>query len=110
MPKPPKAEMIRGFIEEVKSYIPSLIEGLDALRTAPEKGEMLEETHRLVHTIKGAASMVGLTGLSKIAFQMEDYLDDIIAGKQVVSDRSLATMHKTIEKFQLEDAIGWLKK
>ena len=100
MPKPPKAEMIRGFIEEVKSYIPSLVDGLDSLRRAPDKGEMLEETHRLVHTIKGAASMVGLTGLSKIAFQMEDYLDDIIAGKQVVSDRSLATMHKTIEKFQ----------
>jgi len=100
MPKPPKAEMIRGFIEEVKSYIPSLADGLDALRTAPDKGEMLEETHRLVHTIKGAASMVGLTGLSKIALQMEDYLDDIIAGKQVISDRSLAAMHKTTEKFQ----------
>lgn len=100
MPKPPKAEMIRGFIEEVKSYIPSLIDGLDALRKSPDKSEMLEETHRLVHTIKGAASMVGLTGLSSIAFQMEDYLDDIMAGKQVVSDRSLATMDQTIERFQ----------
>ncbi len=100
MPKPPKAEMISGFIEEVKSYIPSLIDGLDALSKSPDKSEMLEETHRLVHTIKGAASMVGLSGLSNIAFQMEDYLDDVIAGKQVVSDLSLATMHKTTEKFQ----------
>jgi chemotaxis protein histidine kinase CheA len=100
MPKPPKAEMIRGFIEEVKSYIPSLADGLDALRTAPDKGETLEETHRLVHTIKGAASMVGLTGLSKIALQMEDCLDDIIAGRQAVGDRPLAAMQKTIERFQ----------
>ena len=113
MPKPPKAEMIRGFIEEVKSYIPSLADGLDALRTAPDKGETLEETHRLVHTIKGAASMVGLTGLSKIALQMEDCLDDIIAGRQAVGDRSLAAMQKTIERFQeycrsyLEDINLW---
>ena len=74
MSQPPNTEMIKGFIEEVQSYIPSLIGGLESLEEAPDLSEALEETHRLVHTIKGASSMVGLAGLSQVAFQMEEYL------------------------------------
>jgi chemosensory pili system protein ChpA (sensor histidine kinase/response regulator) len=100
MPRPPKTEMIKDFIEEVKSYIPSLIDGLASLKERPDGGEVLEEIHRLVHTIKGASSMVGLTGLSHIAFQMEEYLEDTIAGKQAPTDESFQAMHQTIELFQ----------
>ena len=78
MARPPKTEMITDFIEEVKSYIPSLIGGLESLEKSPDRSEALDETYRLVHTVKGASSMVGLSGLSQIAFQMEEYLEDVI--------------------------------
>ena len=100
MSRPPKTEMITGFIEEVKSYIPSLIGGLKSLEKSPDLNEALEETHRLVHTIKGASLMVGLSGLGQIAFQMEEYLDDVISGKLRFSDDSFSVMHKTIVRFQ----------
>ena len=100
MSRPCKAEMIKGFIEEVKSYIPSLTSGLDSLKAASDNGEVLEETHRLVHTVKGASSMVGLAGLSQIAFQMEEYLDDIIAGELEFSDEAFNAMYKTVDLFQ----------
>jgi chemosensory pili system protein ChpA (sensor histidine kinase/response regulator) len=96
----PKVEMIKGFIEEVESYIPSLIDGLESLKEKPDQREVIEETHRLVHTIKGASSMVGLTGLSHIAFQMEEYLDDIISGKEDFNDQAFNTMHRTIDLFE----------
>ncbi|CAB1057710.1 Signal transduction histidine kinase CheA [Olavius sp. associated proteobacterium Delta 1] len=95
-----KAEMIKGFIEEVTSYIPSLTAGLESLKAGSDSSEVLEETHRLVHTVKGASSMVGLAGLSHIAFQMEEYLDEIIAEKLEFSDEAFKTMHKTIGQFQ----------
>ncbi len=100
MSTPPKAELIKGFIEEVKSYIPSLTGGLESLRKSPEKNEVLEETHRLVHTIKGASSMVGLAGLSQIAGQMEEFLDEILAGRQDFTEESFNTMNGTIELFR----------
>ena len=100
MSRPLKAEMIKGFIEEVKSYIPSLTSGLDSLKAGSDRSEVLEETHRLVHTVKGASSMVGLAGLSHIAFQMEEYLDDVIAGKLEFSDEAFNIMHQTIDLFQ----------
>lgn len=100
MSRPPKVEVVKEFIEEVESYIPSLIDGLESLKQAPDQKEVLEETHRLVHTIKGASSMVGLVGLSHIAFQMEEYLDEIISGTQEFTKASFNTMHKTIQLFQ----------
>jgi len=100
MSRPLKAEMIKGFIEEVKSYIPALTTGLESLKSGSERSEVLEETHRLVHTVRGASSMVGLVGLSHIASQMEEYLEDIIAGKLKFSDEDFNTMHKTIDRFQ----------
>ena len=101
MATPPKVELIIGFIEEVKTYIPSLISGLDSLKDSPGQLEVLAETHRLVHTIKGASSMVGLIGLSHIASQMEEYLDEIMAGNQQLTEASIISMHQTIDLVQL---------
>ena len=100
MSMPPKIEMIKDFFEEVGSYIPTLINGLESLKNEPGQNEALEESHRLVHTIKGASSLVGLNGLSHIAFQMEEYLEDIVEGKQEFSDQAFNTMQKTVELFR----------
>lgn len=100
MTMPPKAEMIKGFIEEVKSYIPSLIQGLETLKEKPERKDVLEEIHRMVHTIKGASSMVGILGLSHIASQMEEALDDVISGKLELTEKAFIVMSKTIDIFK----------
>ena len=100
MSMPPKNEMIRDFIEEVESYIPTLIKSLESLSKEEAQSEALEESHRLVHTIKGASSLVGLNGLSHLAAQMEAYLEDIIAGKRQFSDAACQAMKITVELFQ----------
>ena len=100
MPMAPKIEMIEEFIQEVEGYIPCIVQGLESLKKEVAQTEALEESHRLVHTIKGASSLVGLTGLSHIAFQMEEFLEDVIAGKLEFTDEAYHTMQKTVERFQ----------
>jgi len=97
---PPKAEMIKGFIEEVKSYIPSLIQGIETLKEKPDHKEVLQEIHRMVHTIKGASSMVGILGLSHIACQMEEALDDVISGKLELTEKAFTVMSNTVVIFK----------
>ncbi len=93
-------EIIEGYIEEVKTYIPSLNEGIETLKQNPEDKSIIEEVHRLVHTIKGASSMIGIYGLSHIAYQMEEALDDIISGELEVSDQVLQAMKETVVRFE----------
>ncbi|MGE0086382.1 MAG: Hpt domain-containing protein [Desulfococcaceae bacterium] len=77
----PADEIIKGYMEEVRTYIPSLTDGIEKLRKNPDQKKVLTELQRLVHTIKGASLMVGIPGLSNIAQQMEDLLSDILSGK-----------------------------
>ncbi len=100
MTMPPKAEMIKGFIEEVKSYIPPLTQGIETLQENPERKDVLDEIYRMVHTIKGASSMVGISGLSLIASQMEEALDDVISGKLELNGKAFMVMSNTVVIFK----------
>jgi chemosensory pili system protein ChpA (sensor histidine kinase/response regulator) len=68
-------EILVGFFDEATEYLPAVRAGLAAFRRTPTAPDVLEEAHRLVHTIKGAAAMVGLAELSHAAYHLEDTLE-----------------------------------
>jgi len=88
--------ILAGFVEEVRSYLPAITEGIDSLCENPDQNQVMEEAHRYAHTIKGAASMVGLAGLSHIAYYLEETLEGIAAGHLAVNDETAAFLHKSI--------------
>ena len=71
-------EILSGFVEEVAGYLPTIRAAVVAFRAAPDRGESLEEAHRCVHTIKGAAAMVGLPELSHVAFHLEEVVESLM--------------------------------
>ncbi len=89
-------EVLQGFIEEAESYLPTILKFVDVLCANPNQPKVLAETHRLVHTIKGAAAMVGLAGLSHIAFDFEEALEEIAAGQLPMSAQAAALMRETV--------------
>ncbi len=101
MPSTYPSTVINGFIEEVNAYLPTLFKGVSSLRTNPHQNDLLEEIHRLVHTIKGAAAMVGITGLSCIAFEMEEALEEIIACKLTFDEDAFQAFHATLKRFKI---------
>jgi chemosensory pili system protein ChpA (sensor histidine kinase/response regulator) len=100
MPRSIDKAILVGFVEEVKSYLPAITEGIQSLQKDPHQLEVMEETHRYVHTIKGAASMVGLAGLSHIAYYVEEALEEIAASKLVMNDETAALLRKTVTQIE----------
>ncbi|QTA80384.1 Hpt domain-containing protein [Desulfonema limicola] len=96
----PVNEIISGYIEEVRTYIPSLKQGVESLKENPEQKEVINELHRLVHTIKGASLMVGIPGLSNIALQMENALSEIIDKKFEFNNEAGKLMAFTISRIE----------
>jgi chemosensory pili system protein ChpA (sensor histidine kinase/response regulator) len=86
--------ILAGFVEEVRSYLPRIAEGIESLRKNPHQSQVLEGTHRYAHTIKGAASMVGLASLSHIAYCLEDALEAIAAGQLDMDDETAALLRQ----------------
>ena len=93
-------EILRGFADEVESYLPSLAQGIESLKREPDQHELIKELHRLVHTIKGAASLMGIFSLSHIAHPMEEALQDLINGELAFTDEIFRVMSSTIDHFK----------
>jgi len=89
-------EVLLGFIEEAKSYLPVIRQGLATFQADSTRVEALEEAHRHAHTIKGAASMVGLAGLSHIAYFVEETLEAIGAGQLDMNEETVAWLGQTL--------------
>jgi chemosensory pili system protein ChpA (sensor histidine kinase/response regulator) len=101
-------ELLAGFREEVRGYLPIIREGLDEFyrRGDPDR---LAEPHRLAHTIKGAASMLGLPELADIARRGEEALERLMdAGGPAAPGSVLAdvsALRAAVERLAAGDGI-----
>lgn len=77
---------LAGFIAEVSDYLPVIRQAAEMPATAEDLAEALEQAHRLLHSIKGTASMIGLSALSHVAWLAEELMEDVGGGLVEVSD------------------------
>lgn len=69
------------FIDEAKEQLQSLNQALLTLETSGEDAEILNEAFRLVHTVKGAAKILGIDSIGELAHITEDVFDNIKSKK-----------------------------
>jgi chemosensory pili system protein ChpA (sensor histidine kinase/response regulator) len=79
-------EVLAGFLEEVRGYLPSLAAGIEAAHDSPGRERGLVEAHRQAHCIKGAAAMVGLDDVSRLADRMEEAFEDAATGARPLDE------------------------
>jgi chemosensory pili system protein ChpA (sensor histidine kinase/response regulator) len=92
-PVPPELAEIFG--EEAQEHLETIARvtsGLD-----PEKSDLetIQELRRAVHTLKGAAGVVGYLGAAKLAHRMEDLLDSLYEQTATLTAQAVRTMSST---------------
>ncbi len=70
-------ELVAGFRAEVDGYLPVIRQGIEKFSRLGDP-DSLVEPHRLVHTIKGTASLLGLSELAENAGQGETALEGLM--------------------------------
>lgn len=93
-------EMLLAFIEEVKGYLPTILDSIENFRKDPTKLDDLDQAKRLFHLIKGSTSMVGYSSLSHIAYFAEDILEKVASGEIRLSQNLVNLLQQTV--FQIE--------
>ncbi len=68
------------FVEEAKGHLERIASGLLALESAPDDQVAIDGIFREAHTMKGAAGMVGMMRVSRLAHRLEDLLVELRAG------------------------------
>src|SRR5262249_45037499 len=94
-----KPEVLAGFIDEAKGYLPHIQQALEAFRADKSRRDVLEDVYRPVHTIRGAAAMVGLSSLSHVAHQLELALDELALGQFALHEEFALLLNQVIGSF-----------
>ncbi len=94
------AELKSVFKAECEEHLTALDSLLLKLEQAPENALVLQETFRRVHSIKGAARMVGYGGLETVAHSMESMLAGARDGRQHLTPAIISAL------FEGTDAMG----
>ena len=64
-------------MEEAKGYLERIASGLLTLESAPDDQGAIDAIFREAHTMKGAAGMVGMMRVSRLAHRLEDLLVEL---------------------------------
>ncbi|MBV8459932.1 MAG: response regulator [Candidatus Eremiobacteraeota bacterium] len=94
------AELKSVFKAECDEHVAALDSLLLKLEQTPDNALVLQETFRRVHSVKGAARMVGYTGLESVAHAMETMLAGSRDGRQSITPSIISAL------FEGADAIG----
>src|SRR5687767_13211196 len=78
-------EFRRLFAEEAETRLRRLATELLQLEEVGSNPDLVASIFRDAHTLKGAAGMVGLTGISRIAHVMEDLLEELRDGRRLAT-------------------------
>ncbi|HXU44943.1 MAG TPA: Hpt domain-containing protein [Thermoanaerobaculia bacterium] len=97
-------DLVETFLEEAEVHLQSISAALRALSAEAGDSGALEEMRRSVHTLKGAAGLVGFDDLAGLAHRMEDLLDRLAGGGALPSAADLGLLFDTADA--LEDLLG----
>ncbi|KMT22008.1 chemotaxis protein CheA [Clostridium cylindrosporum] len=79
-------DILNSYIEEAVEYLDALEEGLLNLEANTEKSEeIINDVFRMVHSIKGGSSFLGLVCITKLSHSIENTLDSLRKKKIQIS-------------------------
>jgi len=107
MPSGDMMEYLQMFVDETSEQLDDLVEVFLVLETNPGSPSHLNESFRLIHSIKGAAAMMGLDSIALLTHHLENHFEHLRSGLRPL-DRPMMNLILQCVDF-LRDAVGKLR-
>ena len=91
-------EALEIFRDEAQEHLQTITEGIRQLEAAPGDTAVLQSIRRAMHTLKGAAGMMGFTAIQQLAHASEDLLDRLMVGTIAPSTSVLSLLLETSDE------------
>ena len=92
-----RAQLVAAFVGDTEENLERMEAGLLALDERPDDAARLIDVFRAVHSIKGDASIVGLTVLPKRLHGVEDLLDRLRSGHGTVTAELVSELLRCVD-------------
>ncbi|MGI8424063.1 MAG: hybrid sensor histidine kinase/response regulator, partial [Chloroflexota bacterium] len=93
-------EMREVFALEAAEHLKRIDADVDALRREPAEVERLQSLRRAVHTLKGAAAMMGFAAVAELSHSLEDRLDAATSDGRALDDAALAILFDDLDQLE----------
>ena len=87
-------EAIESFVDEIRDDMPKLRRAFAIMHACLDDRDATVEAHRLTHSLKGTAGLVGVSTLSQIAGLQEQLLDKLVDGRLTMDDELRDTLER----------------
>ena len=94
-----QATAIAMFTEEFRQSLPTILSNLDDIDRDRSNKAATKETHRLIHSLKGGASMVGLAAFGYLLNVAEELIDESTRGSAVLTDETIEVLRSSMPRF-----------
>ncbi len=103
-----QATALTLFTEEFQQNLPQILSALDTVEQDRANRGAARELHRLIHALKGGASMVGLAAFGYLLNVTEEFIEESIAGSRTLSDQAIDVIRTSIPRFAayMDAALG----
>lgn len=85
MPSDEMAEYLQMFVDETSEQLDDLVEVLLVLETNASSPSHLNESFRLIHSIKGASAMMGLDSITLLTHHLENHFEHLRSGTRLLN-------------------------
>ena len=97
MPSDEMAQYLQMFVDETSEQLDALVDVLLVLESNPSSPSELNESFRLIHSIKGAAAMMGLDSITLLTHHLENYFERLRSGIQVLDRPMMQLILKCVD-------------
>ncbi|HWB12064.1 MAG TPA: chemotaxis protein CheW [Pirellulales bacterium] len=97
MPSAEMAQYLQMYLDETSEQLDALVESLLLLESNPTDAGQLNESFRLIHSIKGSSAMMGLDGITALTHHLENHFERLRSGLRELDQASMALILRAID-------------
>ena len=91
------AEYLPTFLDETEEQLDDLVETMLVLEADSTSAEQLNEAFRLIHSIKGAAGMMGLDQITVLTHHLENRFERFRSGTERLDEATMNLVLRCID-------------
>lgn len=97
MPLDEMADYLRLYIEETEEQLDALVQTLLALEQTPLDTRQLNESFRLIHSIKGSSALLGLDRVTTLTHHLESHFERLRSGSRILDAATMGVVLRCID-------------
>ncbi|MFN9551815.1 MAG: Hpt domain-containing protein, partial [Pirellulaceae bacterium] len=97
LPSEEMAQYLQLFVDETAEQLDAVVEVLLQLEEDPTNPDQLNETFRLIHSIKGSSAMMGLDSITVLTHHLENHFERLRSGLAMLDQEMMDLILRCID-------------